>query len=96
MLGKTQGELERFRGFRLLRIFKYLPLWLLAVLGEIPLVLRHFGLNSTAYGMAGGFVLASLAVLFGLRHLGEAPGRAARRDDCDRAGEGPPVARCVP
>jgi len=43
----------------------------LVVLCEIPLVLQHFGLNSSAYGMAGGFVLASLAVLLMLRHLGQ-------------------------
>ena len=39
LLGKASGDLGRFRKFLLLRVFKYLPLWVLLVLGEVPLVL---------------------------------------------------------
>ena len=46
LLGKTSGDLGRFRKFLLLRVFKYLPAWVLIVLCELPLVMKQTGLNS--------------------------------------------------
>ena len=78
LLGKTRSDLERFKGFWLLRVFKYLPLWVLVVLGEIPLVLQHFGRNSDAYWKAGICVGGSLAVVLVVRYLACRPaGRLA-------------------
>ena len=37
---RRSGDLGRFRRFLLLRVFKYLPVWVLLVLGEVPLVLQ--------------------------------------------------------
>ena len=69
LLGKTRSDLERFKGFWLLRVFKYLPLWVLVVLGEIPLVLQNFGRNSDAYWKAGICVGVSLTVVLVVRYL---------------------------
>ena len=69
LLGKIRSDLERFRSFWLLRVFKYLPLWVLIVLGEIPLVLHHFGRNADAYWKAGICVGVSLVVVLILRYL---------------------------
>ena len=78
LLGKTRSDLERFQGFWLLRVFKYLPLWVLIVLGEIPLVLQQFGRNSDAYWKAGICVGGSLVVVLVLRYLACKPaGRLA-------------------
>jgi hypothetical protein len=73
LLGKTRSDLERFKGFWLMRVFKYLPLWVLIVLGEIPLVLPHFGRNSDGYWKAGICVGASLAVVLVVRYLAGKP-----------------------
>ena len=68
-LGKTSGDLNRFRKFWLLRVFKYLPAWVLIVLCEIPLVIRQTGLNSSGYWKAGLCVAGSLVVVLILRSL---------------------------
>jgi hypothetical protein len=54
VLGKTQSDLGRFRKFWLLRVFKYLPVWVLIVLGEVPLILRQYGPNSWPRGAPSG------------------------------------------
>ncbi|MCX6930404.1 MAG: FtsK/SpoIIIE domain-containing protein, partial [Verrucomicrobia bacterium] len=69
MLQATSGELEHFRKYLLLRVFKYLPLWVLLALGEVPLVLHQSGLNTAAYQKAGCFVGGSLAVVLMMRYL---------------------------
>jgi hypothetical protein len=69
LLSKTRGDLERFRSFWLLRVFKYLPLWVLLVLCEIPLVLQQTGLNPAGYYKAGLCVAGSLVVVLILRSL---------------------------
>ncbi len=69
LLGKARGDLERFRKFWLLRVFKYLALWVVIVLGEVGLVLQHFGLNSDAYWKAGICAGGSLVVVLVLRYL---------------------------
>jgi hypothetical protein len=66
---KTRGDLDRFRRFWLLRVFKYLPGWVLIVLCEIPFVLQKTGLNSDGYWKAGLCVAGSLAVVLILRSL---------------------------
>ncbi len=76
MLAKTQSDLERFRKFWLLQVFKYLPVWVLIVLGEVPLILWQYGLNSAAYWRAGLCAGGSLAVVLVLRYL--AASRASR------------------
>ena len=69
MLGKTSRDLAQFRKFLLLRVFKCLPVWVLLVLVEIPLVLQKFGLNQAAYQKAGLCAGGSLVVLLILRYL---------------------------
>jgi len=69
LLGQTSGDLGRFRKFLLLRVFKYLPVWVLIALCEVPLVLREFGLNAAAYQKAGWCVGGSLVVVLVLRYL---------------------------
>jgi hypothetical protein len=69
MLGKARGELARFRKFLLLRLFKYLPVWVLLALVEVPLVLQKLGLNPEAYQKAGLCVGGSLVVVLILRYL---------------------------
>ena len=69
LLTRTRGELERFRRFWLLRVFKYLPLWVLLVLCEIPLVLHQTGLDPAGYYKAAFCVAGSLVVVLVLRSL---------------------------
>ncbi len=69
LLGKARGDLGRFRRFLLLRVFKYLPVWVLFVLCEIPFVLQQTGLNSAGYWKAGVCVAGSLALVLILRSL---------------------------
>ena len=69
LLDRTKGDLSRFRKFLLLRVFKYLPVWVLIALGEVPLVLWGFGLNPAAYQKAGLCVGGSLVVVLVLRYL---------------------------
>jgi hypothetical protein len=73
LLGKTRSDLNRFKGFWLLRVFKYLPLWALIVLGEIPLLLQRYGRNSDVYWKAGICVGGSLVVLLVIRYLVSKP-----------------------
>ncbi len=70
-LGKTQGDLGRFQQFRLLRVFKYLPVWGLVALGAVPLVLNQFGHNSGAYWKAGGCVAGIVAVVLIVRYFAQ-------------------------
>ena len=78
LLSKTRSDLERFRKFWLLRVFKYLPLWVLLVLAEIPLVLQRLGRNTDAYWMAGLCAGGSLVVVMVLRYVaGRQAGRLA-------------------
>lgn len=76
LLGKTQGDLSRFRRFLLLRVFKYLPVGVLIALGEVLLILKQYGLNSAAYWKAGLCAGGTVAVVMSLRYL--ARRRAAR------------------
>ena len=69
LLSKTRGDVDRFRRFLLLRVFKCLPLWVVLVLCEVPLVLRQTGLNSAGYWKAGLCVFGSLVVVLVLRSL---------------------------
>ena len=69
VLAKTRSDLEHFGKFWLLRVFKYLPLWVLVVLGVVPLVLWQYGLNSAAYWKAGLGAAGGLAVVLALRGL---------------------------
>jgi hypothetical protein len=69
LLIKARDELVRFNRFWLLRIFKYLPVWILLAVCEAPFILHRFGLNSGSYYRAGGAVLASLAILLALRFI---------------------------
>ncbi len=96
LLGKTRGDLGRFRRFLLLRVFKYLPLWVLIVLCEIPLVLQQTGLNSAGYYKAGLCVAGSLVVVLDSPFARPEPGGAARRLHCRRAREGAAAARHGP
>ena len=75
LLGKTRSDLNRFKGFWLLRVFKYLPLWALIVLGEIPLLLQRYGRNSDAYWKAGICIGGSLVVVLVIRYLASKPAR---------------------
>jgi len=67
LLSRTRAELERFRKFLLLRLFKRWPLWGLIVLGVVALLLRQWGFNSTAYWKAGLCAAVSLALILILR-----------------------------
>jgi DNA segregation ATPase FtsK/SpoIIIE, S-DNA-T family len=69
LLGKVGGDLGRLQKFWLLRLFKYLPLWVLLVLCEVPLILRQSGLNAQAYWKAGYGVAGSLVVVLVLRYV---------------------------
>jgi hypothetical protein len=69
LLGKARQDLERFRGFVGLRLLKPIWLWVLLVLGEVPLILHQFGANEAAYWKAGEAVAGSLVVIFVLRYL---------------------------
>ena len=69
LLGKIRGDLDRFPKFLLLRVFKYLPVWVLLALGEIPLVLWQTGLDSAGYWKAGLCVFGSLVVVFIFRSI---------------------------
>jgi hypothetical protein len=68
-ISKARGDLARLRKFVLLRVFKYLPAWVLIVLCEIPLVLRQTGLNSAGYWKAGLYAAGSLVVVLILHYL---------------------------
>ena len=70
LLAKTGADLGRFRGFWLLRAFKYLPVWVVIVLCEVPAVLQQTGLNSSGYLKAGLGAAGSLLVVLILRSLG--------------------------
>jgi hypothetical protein len=87
LLGKTRSDLERFKGFWLLRVFKYLPLWVLVVLGEIPLVLQNFGRNSDAYWKAGICVGVSLTVVLVVRYLACKPAGPLATSIADAVGK---------
>ncbi len=67
LLSRTRGDLERFRKFLLLRVFKYLPAWVVIVLCEIPLILQQTGLNAAGYYKAGLCVAGSLVLVLILR-----------------------------
>ena len=69
LLGTTSGDLSRFRRIVLVRIFKYLAVWVLLVLCEIPLVLQRYGLNAPAYQKAALCAGGSLVVVLVLRYL---------------------------
>ncbi len=67
LLGKTRGDLGRFQRFWLLRVFKYLPVWVLLVLCEFALVLQQTGLNSAGYTKAVLGAFGSLVLILILR-----------------------------
>ncbi len=69
LLGQARGDLRRLRRFLLLRIFRFLPLWLLLALGEIPLalLLQHFGIASFTYQQAGWAAVATVFFVLLLR-----------------------------
>ena len=69
LLSRTRGDLEQFRKFLLLRVFKYLPAWMVIVLCEIPFILQRTGLSSAGYYKAGLCVLGSLVLVLILRSL---------------------------
>jgi len=69
LINKTRGDLARLRKFVLLRVFKYLPVWVLVVLCAIPLVLQQTGLNSAGYWKAGLCVAGSLVLVLIIRSL---------------------------
>jgi DNA segregation ATPase FtsK/SpoIIIE, S-DNA-T family len=69
LLSKTRGDVDRFRRFLLLRVFKYLPVWVALALCEVPLVLRQTGLNPDGYWKAGLCVAGSVVVVLVLRSL---------------------------
>ena len=73
LLAKTRADLDHFRRFRLLRVFKYLAVWVLLALCEVPGVLWQAGLNPAAYQKAGSYAAGSLVIVLILRYL------AARR-----------------
>jgi hypothetical protein len=75
LLSKTRGDLDRFRKFLLLRVFKHLPAWVLVVLCEIPFVLQQTGLNSAGYWKAGLCVAGSLAAVLILRSIAQSQAR---------------------
>ena len=64
---KTAGDLDRFDGLPLPKIFKFLPVWLLAVVllgvAVADPVLAHFGRTGVSDLAAGGAVAALVAVL---------------------------------
>ncbi len=96
LLGKTRGDLGRFRKFLLLRVFKYLPVWVLIVLCEIPLVLQQTGLNSAGYWKAGLCVAGSLVVVLILRSLARSQAGPLAGRHCRRARAGAAAARHGP
>jgi len=69
LISKTRGDLDRFRRFLLLRVFKYFPAWVVIALCEVPLVLRQTGLNPAGYWKAGGCVVGSVVAVLILRSL---------------------------
>jgi S-DNA-T family DNA segregation ATPase FtsK/SpoIIIE len=69
LLGKARDDVGQFRKFLLLRVFKYLPAWMLIVFCEVPLVLQRTGLTSAGYWQAGWCVSGSIVVVFVLHFL---------------------------
>jgi S-DNA-T family DNA segregation ATPase FtsK/SpoIIIE len=68
-LAKAGDELVCFNRFWLLRLFKYLPVWILLVVCEAPLIFYRSGLNTGSYYTAGGAVVGSLALIFAFRFI---------------------------
>jgi hypothetical protein len=71
LLGETRNDLDRFGRYLLLRLFKYLLVWVLIALGEIPLALKRFGLTTDAYWKAGGMAGGTLVFVFVVRILAQ-------------------------
>ena len=68
LLAQAHGDLDKFKKLGLLRILRYLPVWILLACCEAPLILHRFGLNASAYEKAAGAVLGSFVVVFALRY----------------------------
>ena len=72
--GKAADELKRFQRFFLLRIFKFLPLWMRAggtgnSAAPVPAPVSRL---TSATGLeAGGVFVASVAVILALRHVAQ-------------------------
>jgi hypothetical protein len=69
LLVKARGDLDRFRRFVVLRLFKYLSGWVLLVLCEVPFVLQRTGLNPGGYLKAGGCLAVSLVAVLILHYI---------------------------
>ena len=71
LIGKAAGELGRFRGFTLLRVFRFLILWVLfscCVFALVPLA-RYFGVTGFGFLQAGAVAAGALALVGILRLL---------------------------
>jgi S-DNA-T family DNA segregation ATPase FtsK/SpoIIIE len=70
-LAFAKKDLERFRQFLLLRLFRYLPLWVILAGCELLVVpfAAQLGLRPIAYGQAGLAVAATIMVILVVRLL---------------------------
>ncbi|HYG35472.1 MAG TPA: FtsK/SpoIIIE domain-containing protein, partial [Clostridia bacterium] len=70
-VNKGRGELDSFRGYFLLRLFRLLPVWLIltACAFALPVLLPRFGISSFSYLQAGVAAASALSVVLGLRWL---------------------------
>ncbi len=73
LLTENRDALRRFRKLLLPGVFRYLPVWLVLVFCQIPLVpvLQQFGIDSFSYREALASIIGCLAVGFILHSIGK-------------------------
>ncbi|SPE52921.1 Cell divisionFtsK/SpoIIIE [Verrucomicrobia bacterium] len=69
LLAKTRDHLHRFGRFLFLHLFKHLLVWLILALGELPLILKHSGVNPASVWTAVVAYTGTVAGLLLLRWL---------------------------
>jgi hypothetical protein len=81
LLRQAGDDLDRFRQLLLPAVFRYLPVWLVLVLGQLPLawLLRHFGIQSFTFRQAGASVAGCLVAGFILHQFGKRQGETLAR-----------------
>jgi len=73
LVGKAENDLARFRRFRVFRLLRSFPVWVvlaLCVFASVP-VLEHFRIHSLNYQQAGLAVVAGLVLLIGIRFVAQ-------------------------
>jgi len=73
LLGKTANDLEQFKKFLLPKIFRFIPVWLIAVVllaGVAVLVMAHSGVKMIVPAPGAGGVAAAMLVLLAVYFLG--------------------------